>query len=68
MLPSDDLVEQVTASLLTSASDEQISERLLELFGLDRIDLVGETLSRRQDLITEVESRNTTVRSLYLLF
>lgn len=49
-------------SLLASgAADDAISERLLELFGFDRIELVGEALRRRAGIRKALEAHDRTV-------
>jgi antiviral helicase SLH1 len=52
-LPSPTLVSQVLEILRSPSSNDDIAESLLELYGYDRIDSVGEAVRRRGQIIRE---------------
>jgi hypothetical protein len=60
-LPSASLVDQALAVLTSASSDDVISESLLDIFGFDRIELVGEAISRRASIKEEARQRDENV-------
>jgi hypothetical protein len=60
-LPSASLVDRALAVLTSASSDEEISESLLDIFGFDRIELVGDAISRRSSIKEEARIRDESV-------
>ncbi len=53
-LSAEDLLQAVTESLKSRASDDEVQGQLFDLLGMQGLDLIGELLQRRRRLVAEM--------------